>query len=301
MTKKHNTKPKTATGYFKNGLPYIRIGNGPRDLVAFQGGYDAKPPSGLMLRMITSSYKGFGEDYTVYSVFWTKRPGLPTSCSMRDISDDYAAMIKEEFAGSVDIMGISTGGSIAQHFAADHPELVRRLVLCSSGYRLGEEAREGQRRFCDLARQGKWRKAFSTMIEGVYPSGIKKHLWKLVIWIFAPSMAPADPSHMLMTMEAEDKHDFKDRLAEIKAPTLVIGGGEDHLYPIRETAAGIPNAKLILYEGFGHSVEDDNKRQFQEDVLAFLKEGASEIDRRQSFVKEAARTTRTAERRSKPQ
>jgi len=62
--------------------------------------------------------------------------------------------------------------------------------------------------------------------------------------------------------EAEDKHDFKERLAEIKVPTLVIGGEEDHFYPIRETTARIPNAELILYEGFGHNAMFDNKRQF---------------------------------------
>jgi len=72
------------------------------------------------------------------------------------------------------------------------------------------------------------------------------------------------------------KHDFKDRLAEIKVPTLVIGGEEDFFYPIRETAAGIPKTELILYEGFGHNAMFDNSHQFQEDVLAFLNKGASE-------------------------
>jgi len=35
----------------------------------------------------------------------------------------------------------------------------------------------------------------------------------------------------------------------------------------RETAKGIPNAKLILYEGVGHMVMG---KKFDEDVLAFL-------------------------------
>ena len=48
----------------------------------------------------------------------------------------------------------------------------------------------------------------------------------------------------------------------------MIGGEEDFFYPIRETAAGIPNAELILYEGYGHNAILDNKSQFQEDKLA---------------------------------
>jgi len=84
----------------------------------------------------------------------------------------------------------------------------------------------------------------------------------------APYVPPPDPSDGLVEIEADDKHDFKERLAEIKVPTLVIGGEEDFFYPIRETAAGIPNAKLVLYKGVGHGAMI--KRQFSEDVVAFL-------------------------------
>jgi hypothetical protein len=37
----------------------------------------------------------------------------------------------------------------------------------------------------------------------------------------------------------------------------------------RETAEGIPNAKLILYKGMGHPASG---KQFSQDVLTFLKE-----------------------------
>jgi pimeloyl-ACP methyl ester carboxylesterase len=67
--------------------------------------------------------------------------------------------------------------------------------------------------------------------------------------------APEDPSDLVVTVEAEDKHSFKERLSEITAPTLVVAGDRDAYYPeelVRETAEGIPNARLILYEGMGH-------------------------------------------------
>lgn len=263
-------KLKVTTGYFQNNLPYARIGSDPRNLVIFEGlDFNHKPPSGLMLRMVSSSFKRLAKDFTVYYV--SRKPGLPIGYSMRDMSDDYATMIKDELGGPVDIMGVSTGGPIAQHFAVDHPNLVRRLVLAMTGYRLSEEGKELQRRMGDLARQDKWRAAYSTLIAGVYPRGIKKYFFKLLMLLFGTFGAPADPSDGLVELEAEDKHDFKDRLAEIKVPTLVIGGEEDYFYPIRETAAGIPNARLILYDGVGHDAM--MKRQFNKDVLAFLTEG----------------------------
>jgi pimeloyl-ACP methyl ester carboxylesterase len=119
-------------------------------------------------------------------------------------------------------------------------------------------------------RQGKWRAAAASMAGTVMSRGVKRLLFKSIMWLFGKLMfgSPANPSDGLVEIEAEDKHDFKERLVEIKVPTLVIGGEEDFFYPIRETAAGIPNAKLILYDGVGHNAM--MKRKFNEDVLAFL-------------------------------
>jgi len=262
-------KLQVTTGYSKNGLPYVRIGSSPRNLVVFGGlDFEHKPPSGFMLRMVSSGYQHLAEDFTVYMV--GRKPGLPVGYSLRDMSDDYATMIRDELGEPVDIMGVSTGGVIAQHFAVDHADLVRRLALAMTGYRLSEKGRELQRRVGDLVRQRKWGAAYSTLFTGIYRRGIKKYLYRMLMWFFGTFGAPADPSDALVEIEAEDKHDFKDRLAGIKVPTLVIGGEEDYFYPIRETAAGIPNAKLVLYEGLGHNAIFDRKRQFNEDVLAFL-------------------------------
>jgi pimeloyl-ACP methyl ester carboxylesterase len=79
-----------------------------------------------------------------------------------------------------------------------------------------------------------------------------------------------------VTVETEDKHDFKDRLAEITAPTLVIAGAQDPFYTetsLRETSEGIPNASLILYAGKGHAAAG---KQFERDVLGFLTEDVPE-------------------------
>jgi pimeloyl-ACP methyl ester carboxylesterase len=83
--------------------------------------------------------------------------------------------------------------------------------------------------------------------------------------VFGASNGSADG---LVELEAEDKFNFKERLADIKVPTLVIGGENDSFYPIRETAEGIPGAKLILYKKSGHTAMF--KPQFNRDVLSFL-------------------------------
>jgi pimeloyl-ACP methyl ester carboxylesterase len=120
-----------------------------------------------------------------------------------------------------------------------------------------------------MVRQSKYRKAFTAMLDGLYPKGgIKKQFFKLMMWLMAK--APSEPSDLLITIDAEDKHVFKDLLSKINVPTLVIGGEDDYFYPIYETAQGIPNAELKLYKGFGHNAWLDNRQKYREDIVAFL-------------------------------
>ena len=71
----------------------------------------------------------------------------------------------------------------------------------------------------EMARQRKWRKALPAMLEGLYPKGggLKKLFFKFM-WIMATFAAPKGPSDVVVTIEAEDKHAFKDLLSQIKFP-----------------------------------------------------------------------------------
>jgi len=262
-------KRKAMSGYSGNGLPYACIGNGTRNLVVFEGlDFRHKPPSGIMLRMSTGYLRGLTNSYRIYIV--SRRAGLPPGYSLRDMSDDYAVLIKNELGGAVDIIGVSTGGAIAQHFAIDHPDLVRRLVLAMSGLRLTEEGKELQMKVADLARKGKRHAASALLGTAIIRKGLGKHIFKWFMWLLGPLSVPADPSDGIVEIEAEDRHDLSDRLDRIKADTLVIGGEEDFFYPVRETAGKIPNARLVLYPNLGHNAMFARSRQFGEEIRAFL-------------------------------
>jgi pimeloyl-ACP methyl ester carboxylesterase len=82
------------------------------------------------------------------------------------------------------------------------------------------------------------------------------------------------PNDFLNEIRADREMNFKDRLEEIKAPTLVISGELDIGYTadnVRTTAEGIPNADLILYKDYGHNLIMTNRKQVEEDILEFLK------------------------------
>lgn len=256
-------------GYFPSGLPFNRFGRGARTLVIFQGLlFENKPLASLSARTYLGMVLFLQDEFTVVAV--SRKPGLPAGYGMSDMARDYADMVREEFGGPVDVIGTSTGGSIAQHFAADHPDLVRKLVIHSAAHTLGPVGREAQLKVGELARQGKWREASAVLLRLiVHPGPAAPLIVSLGSSVMSLS-APKDPSDLIITIEAEDRHAFRDRLADIRAPTLVVAGADDPFYTetlFRETAAGIPGARLILYPGMGHPAEG---KQFEADLLSFL-------------------------------
>jgi pimeloyl-ACP methyl ester carboxylesterase len=261
-------KTETISGYSKNGLPYARIGTGERTIVIFDGlDFSHKPPQGMELLMSGYLKKLVAAGYTVFQV--RRKPDLPRGYSMKQMADDYAVMIKEELHYPLDIMGLSTGGSIAFYFAADYPQLVEKLILASSGYRLNEKGKALQLEVAALARAGKTRAASSKMMEGM-GEGFSNYITRIMMWLFAGVLIPGGKTaDGLVEIEAEDNHNFRERLAEIKCPTLVIGGDKDFFYgPIEDTAKGIPGSKLVLYKGVGHGAL--MKKEFAADILSFL-------------------------------
>jgi len=257
-------------GAFGNGVPYVRFGKGRRTLLIFSGGPGNLLPSVLTLRLF-NQFKHLSKECMIYMM--SRKAGLPEGYTTRDMAEDYAAVIRDEFnGGPVDAMGVSYGGLIAQHLAADHPEQIRRSVIAMAAYRLCDEGKKVDMRFAELLSEGKKRAAFSSLSPVIDGGGIRKGFAKFFIGLLGPLMLskPATPTDLLVEAKAEIMHDSKNRLAEIKVPTLVIGGDSDYYFPVelyRETAAGIPNARLVLYKGKGHMIFG---KKFDQDVLAFL-------------------------------
>ncbi|MBN1815294.1 MAG: alpha/beta hydrolase [Anaerolineae bacterium] len=107
-------------------------------------------------------YRFLESDYTLYGVL--RKPGMPQGYTLGDKANDYAMMIGEEFGGPVDVLGISTGGSIALHFAADHPELVQRLVIHPSAHTANSASKQLQLDVACLAQQERWRQAWAMLV-----------------------------------------------------------------------------------------------------------------------------------------
>ena len=174
------------------------------------------------------------------------------------MSDDYETIVKTE---------IKT--TIALCFTVDHPELVYRTALAMTGYSVSDRRAKLRRKIIEATWQRKCRAAAAAMADGM-TSGLLNPVSKTGFWVLGKNVfgATNDASDGLVELEAEDKFNFKEHLADIRVPTLVIGGETDSFYPVRETVEGILNAKLILYKKSGHIAM--YKSRFNHYVLSFL-------------------------------
>jgi pimeloyl-ACP methyl ester carboxylesterase len=272
MTKKKST---TQTGTFLREFPYVRLGNGPENLVILPGiTLQNDPPNRLAAWTYCLGFRRFADGYTVYVI--NRRRGMPSPYTTREMAADYAQVIEEELGTSI-VIGFSTGGSIAQYVALDHPELVEKLVLVVSASRLSDEGRETCERWRKLAQGRRWRELRADMASVNVTSEANKRLARAFMAVFGRFVlgVPSDASDFLTTLEADLEYDTTDRLHEVAAPTLVIGGTEDPFFSeslLRETAEKIPDAELRVYEGVGHGVPKEKKRRYEDDTLAFLSE-----------------------------
>jgi pimeloyl-ACP methyl ester carboxylesterase len=200
---------------------------------------------------------------------------MRSGTTISDLANDYAVALKEEFDGPVDVLGISTSGSIALQLAVDKPTVLCRLAVAGAAYRLSEYGREFQRRTAELSAADDRRGLARMQAPDVTESRFGRRIAGGLLWLAGPLFMRRgwDPSDMIATIEAEDAFDVGERLGEISAPTLMIGGGRDRFYPaelFRETARRMPNARLILYEDRAHGGTFADRR-FGRDVTAFLK------------------------------
>ena len=265
--------PATETGTFLGEFPYVRLGDGAENLAILPGiTLDNAPPSRFAAWTYRLGFGRFARNYKVYVI--NRRRGMPPGYTTRDMASDYARVMESEL-GPSHVMGFSTGGEIAQYVALDHPEMVRSLALIVSASRLSEEGRRVCERWRNLTREGRWRELRADMASATVTGETNKRLARAFMNVFGRFAlgAPSDPSDFLITLKADLVHDTTGRLAEISAPTLIVGGSEDPFFSeslLRETAEGIPDAALRVYEGVGHGVPKERKRRYEDDALAFL-------------------------------
>ena len=115
-----NTKYKTLDHKGTNWR-YYASGSGSEVLLIIPGGM-------RRAESIFAELEAFSKSYRVIS------PDLPVINDADCILDGIHEICRTEKAGKVNILGRSFGGTVVQGFTAKYPEMVKKLILCSTVY-----------------------------------------------------------------------------------------------------------------------------------------------------------------------
>lgn len=176
----------------------------------------------------------------------------------------------------INIVGISYGGEIAQRFAVDNPELMDSLLLFNTTSKTGPWLRdigEGWNLSIDNPLN-----YYLTTIPVIYSPAFyeKNHQWmedrkKLLI---AGAFNDREfLNAMVRLTKSAENHDTVNELHKIKCPTLIVGGEEDCLTPLKEQRIlkdKIPNSELVILSGCGHASMYEKPFLFSSLVLGFI-------------------------------
>ena len=189
------------------------------------------------------------------------------------IADSVARLLDNAGVERAHLVGESFGGMHALHTALRHPQRVARLVLANTSGAFGLDGTD----------PAAWRTARlapldagltpADIAEGVLTSVAGPGLSADMLAMRVSGFARIPPAGLRAAVECLPSHNVLDRLAEIKAPALVIAGELDAETPVaysRILAEGLRNAELEVLDGVGHLAVSEAPEAFNQLVSAFL-------------------------------
>lgn len=269
------TLPASArSGTSANGMKHDTWGDGPRTLLFIQGGPGSHVPRGRVglaaTRRMFAPYLAAGYRVTMA----TRRRHMPSGYTFTDMADDHAQLITEVLGGRADlVVGESYGGMIAQYLAGLHPQRIGHLALVATGCRLSPWSDELDARLIAALEADDLRAAAEVFAEELLPGESVRMLRRLLAPLLARRMTPVDD--VLTETRADLAYDARPLLPRIQAPTLLVCGDRDRFFTreiVEETAALIPDCRLVRRKGKGH-VGTASSRRNPREVLAFVEEG----------------------------
>ncbi|MBR5521577.1 MAG: alpha/beta hydrolase [Oscillospiraceae bacterium] len=249
-------------------MHYIRFGTGKKTMIMIPGVGDGfKTVKGTALPF-AYAYRRFARDFTVY--VFSRRENLPAGFTTQNMAEDTAKAMDILSIKSASIVGVSQGGMIAMHLAADYPEKIEKLVLAVTAACANETIGTVVTSWIDMAHRDEFK---NIMIDSREKSYTEKYLKTYrMAYPFIPLMKPSSLDRFIIQAQSCLSHDATGKLGLIRCPVLVLGRAEDKIVTgdaSRHIARSIPGSVLHIWPGYSHGVYEEAK-DFNSRVLDFL-------------------------------
>lgn len=193
----------------------------------------------------------------------SQAPTDPADYALERQADALAELLELLEASPAAVVGYSMGARLALVLALSHPRAVDGLVLESPSAGILDPAARARRRATDdglaedIEREGldafvaRWEASPLFDSHAALPDEVRAEL--------RAERLCHDPRGLAGSLRGAGQGvmaPLQDRLVQIDAPTLVLAGGLDEtgLARAREVAGGIPDARLEVVPGAGHTM-----------------------------------------------
>jgi pimeloyl-ACP methyl ester carboxylesterase len=256
---------------------YVEMGEGPPVILihglsgCWQNWLENIPQLARKHHVVALDLAGFGESELPNEEISIRGYGRFVDAFLGSIGIERAALV-----------GNSMGGFIAAETAISHPSRIDKLVLVSAA----GLARVGNRQLYAVERAARLfhplTAAFLARREHlVRRPGLRRRMLYGVVRYperIAPELAyevasGAGKPGFLDALDAIMDYDFRDRLPEVSAPTLIVWGRDDRIVPVDgadEYERLIPNAGKVIFEDTGHVPMLERPARFNQLLEEFL-------------------------------
>ncbi|MEV6310886.1 alpha/beta fold hydrolase [Streptomyces sp. NPDC051840] len=245
-----------------DGLPVVLVHGHPFNRTLWAPSAEALAADGY--RVITPDLRGYGDSDVT-----------PGKVLLSGFADDIAALLDHLGLGRAVVGGVSMGGQITMEFQRRHPHRVLALVLSDTS--APAETDEG--------------KAFrNALADRLRAEGMDGYAAEVIDKMLAPYNVTEQPEvaeRVLGMMRATnpegaaaalrgraERPDYRDTLAAVKAPVLIVVGADDPYTPVSDAEDMrllVPHATLVVIDQAGHLPGVEQPGPFNAVLLDFLR------------------------------
>jgi len=250
-----------------SGPPVILVHDALVSRIEFES---VMEPLATRFRVFAPDLPGFGES--------EKPSPARYAYGIESFAEAIVDMIAALELGRVSVVGHSLGGAAAITLAAEHPELLERLVLVdamSYPFRLDLKSRiptlpfVGGFFFKQLFGRGTFRRHFR---DNVFSPGFPLPAERIDRYYEQFNTPAGRESAHAVLHSIRDTRPVVARITRITAPTLVVWGRLDRLFPPtfgQKLAREIPGSRLEVLDA-GHSPHEERPEEFVRSMTRFL-------------------------------